>query len=66
MILYQGNKKEKEESFVIEVKNVTKKYGSVVAVDDISFKINEGEIVGLLRTKRCREKYNNEYDNRLY
>jgi ABC-2 type transport system ATP-binding protein len=33
---------------VIEVKNVTKKYGSFVAVDDISFTINDGEIVGFL------------------
>ena len=38
----------KEEFFVIEVKNVTKKYGKAVAVDDISFTINEGEIIGLL------------------
>jgi len=38
----------KEESFVIEVKNVTKKYGDFKALDDISFKIEEGEIVGLL------------------
>jgi len=33
---------------VIEVKNVTKKYGSFVAVDDISFTINDGEVVGFL------------------
>ena len=33
---------------MIEVKNVTKKYGKFVAVDDISFTINEGEIIGLL------------------
>ena len=33
---------------MIEVKNVTKKYGKAVAVDNISFKINDGEIVGLL------------------
>ena len=33
---------------MIEVKNVTKKYGNVVAVDDISFTIKEGEIIGLL------------------
>ena len=32
-------KKDKEEPTVIEVKNVTKKYGKVVAVDNISFKI---------------------------
>lgn len=33
---------------MIEVKNVTKKYGSFVAVDDISFSVKEGEIVGFL------------------
>ena len=33
---------------MIEVKNVTKKYGKVVAVEDISFSINDGEIIGLL------------------
>lgn len=33
---------------MIEVKNVTKKYGNFVAVDDISFTINDGEIVGFL------------------
>ena len=33
---------------MIEVKNVTKKYGSFVAVEDISFNINDGEVVGFL------------------
>ena len=33
---------------MIEVKNVTKKYGKAVAVEDISFSINDGEIIGLL------------------
>ncbi len=33
---------------MICVGNVTKKYGSFVAVDNISFTINDGEIVGLL------------------
>ncbi len=33
---------------MIEVKHVTKKYGKSVAVEDISFSINDGEIVGLL------------------
>ena len=33
---------------MIEVKNITKKYGSVTAVDNISFTIKEGEIIGLL------------------
>lgn len=33
---------------MIEVKNVTKKYGDFVAVDNISFNIKECEIIGLL------------------
>ena len=33
---------------MIEVKNVTKKYVKVVAIDNISFAIKEGEIIGLL------------------
>ncbi len=33
---------------MIEVKNITKKYGNFVAVDDISFTVKDGEIVGLL------------------
>ncbi len=33
---------------MIEVKNVTKKYGSFYAVRNISFKIEDGEIVGFL------------------
>lgn len=41
-------KKNEEGKNLIQVKNVTKKYGEIVAVDDISFSIEEGEIVGLL------------------
>lgn len=33
---------------MIEVKNLTKKYGKYTAVDDISFTVNDGEIVGFL------------------
>ena len=33
---------------MIEVKNVTKKYGNFIAVDNISFNVKDGEIVGLL------------------
>ena len=33
---------------MIQVKNVTKKYGSTIAVDDISFDVKDGEIVGFL------------------
>lgn len=33
---------------MITVKNVCKNYGSFVAVDNVSFEINDGEIIGLL------------------
>ena len=33
---------------MIEVKNVTKKYGNFTAVDNISFDVKDGEIIGLL------------------
>ena len=34
--------------FVLEVQNVRKRYGSVQAVDGISFRVNRGETIGLL------------------
>ena len=33
---------------MIEVQGLTKRYGSKVAVDDISFTVNKGEILGFL------------------
>jgi ABC-2 type transport system ATP-binding protein len=33
---------------VIAVEHLRKAYGSVIAVDDISFEVREGEIFGLL------------------
>jgi len=33
---------------LIQVKNITKKYGSFLAVDDISFEIKDNEVVGFL------------------
>ena len=33
---------------LIEVRNLTKSYGSVRALDDISFEVKEGEILGFL------------------
>jgi ABC-2 type transport system ATP-binding protein len=33
---------------IIEVKNLTKKYKELIAIDDLSFYVREGEILGLL------------------
>ena len=33
---------------MIEVKNLVRKYGDFTAVDDVSFSIEKGEVVGLL------------------
>ncbi|MCD8158853.1 MAG: ABC transporter ATP-binding protein [Clostridiales bacterium] len=33
---------------MIEVKNLTKRFGKITAVDDVSFTVNDGEIVGFL------------------
>ena len=51
---------------MIQVENITKRYGNFTAVDGINFEIDEGEIVGFLGPKWCWKKYYNEYDNRFY
>jgi len=33
---------------MIEIKNISMQYGSTVALDDVSFSVNEGDILGLL------------------
>ena len=33
---------------MIEVKNVTKRYGDKTVVDDLNFEVNEGEIFGFI------------------
>ncbi len=44
---------------VIEVKNLTKEYKALKAVDNLSFEVKEGEILGLLRTKwKWKVNYN--------
>jgi spermidine/putrescine transport system ATP-binding protein len=37
----------------VELKNVTKKFGDVVAVDDVSFKVGKGEFFSLLGPSGC-------------
>jgi ABC-type multidrug transport system ATPase subunit len=33
---------------ILEIRNLRKTYGSTVAVDDVSFSVEEGEIFGIL------------------
>ena len=51
---------------MIEVKNVSKKYGDFYAVRNINFTIKDGEIVGFLGRNGARKNYNDEHDYRLY
>ncbi len=37
-----------ESEYMIEIENLVKRYGSKYAVDDISFKVGKGEVVGFL------------------
>ncbi len=39
--------------YIVEVKNITKKYGNVTAVRDVSFSIKEGEFFSLLGPSGC-------------
>ena len=40
---------------MIEVKNLTKKFGDITAVDDISFHVDEGEVFGFLGPNGARK-----------
>ena len=38
---------------VVEVSGVTKRFGDVTAVDDVSFEVREGQIISLLGPSGC-------------
>ena len=40
---------------MIRAQNLTKNFGALAAVNDISFEIQRGEIVAFLGSKRCRQ-----------
>lgn len=43
---------------VIEISNLTKEYKELKAIDNLSFEVKKGEILGLLRTKWKWQNYN--------
>ena len=50
---------------MIEFKNVTKRYGDNVSVDDVSFKINEGEFFVIIGPSGCGKTTTLKMINRL-
>ena len=48
MIKITQNQNLNTQSVAINASNLVKRFGDLVAVDDVSFKINQGEIVGIL------------------
>lgn len=42
---------------IVEVKNLTKEYKKMKAVDDLSFEVEQGEIIGLLGPNGSRKDY---------
>ena len=45
---------------IVEVKNLTKEYKNLKAINDLSFEVKKGEILGLLRTKWKWKIHNNQ------
>lgn len=45
-------------SEMINVQNLTKQYKGIKAIDNLSFTVHEGEILGLLRSKWKWKIYN--------
>ena len=56
--------KKLEQTYAIELKNITKRFGKIVANDGINLQVKRGEILSLLGEKRKWEDHLDEYDFR--
>ena len=50
---------------MIEVSHLTKRYGSRLAVDDVSFTVEDGVIYGLLGPNGAGKSYHHEHPHRV-
>ena len=50
---------------IVEVKGLTKRYGDLVAVGEVSFEIEKGEIFGLFGSQRGGQDHNSGDDRGL-
>lgn len=53
-------------NYIIKTEQLTKKYKSFVAVNDVSLHIRKREYLWLLRSERCRKIHYNENAFRAY
>lgn len=42
---------------MLEFKNVTKQFETVIAVDDVSFKVDDGRVLGIVGRNGARKIY---------
>ncbi len=47
---------------LLEVSQICKSFRNVQVVEDMSFKVYEGDIVGFIGPNGCRKNNNNSYD----
>ena len=50
---------------IVSVEGLRYNYGKLVAVDDISFNVEKGEIFSFLRTERCGKNNYNQFANNV-
>lgn len=50
---------------MLELKNVTKEFESVIAVNNISFKLNNGTVLGIVGRNGARKIYHFQNDSKL-